>query len=295
MKRIVLLSVFALALSHAAFAQDDMYFVPTKANVEKSARDYGMPRDTYYCGSHRSVDEYNRHGSYVQEIDSAGNDIIDFDYVAGIYPDTLSGGGDDTAVTGGGDYEYTRRMSRFDDYAWNNSYWAGYYDGRSASWYYPWYSSAWYYYDPWYCGWYDPWYYGHYGWYGYWGGWHGSWWGRPHYAVAWRGGHSGTANHMRGTGRRPLAGYGGGTASVTHGIAARSRGFSSGVRNRTFNASERFGTSRTGIVRSTTTTRHNATTISQGSFGGSRSGGGFGGSRSGGGSGGSRGGFGGRR
>ena len=58
MKKLFLLSFFALVLPVSLFAQDDdMYFVPTKKNVEKAKKDYGMPRDTYYSGSNRSVDE----------------------------------------------------------------------------------------------------------------------------------------------------------------------------------------------------------------------------------------------
>lgn len=290
MRKLILLSVVALAMPAVSPAQDDMYFVPTKDKVAKGTPDYGMPRDTYYSGSNRSVDEYNRRGSYVQPIDSAGNDIVDFDAVAGVYPDSGAAAQDD--------YTYTRRMSRFDDYAWSDPYWAGYYAGRSAGWgwYDPWYYGSWYYglYDPWYSGWYyDPWYYGWAGWHG----WHGHWWGHP-VVVSHRSGPTGTFNHIYGTGRRPLASRKSGN-TFTGGISNRDRVRSSSVRNRTFNASERFGTNRnnntnTNSVRDYTPSRTNNSSISnRGSFGGSRSGGGFGGGiRSGGGS---RGGFGGRR
>ena len=110
MKKIVFLSLALLALPTVLQAQDDMYFVPTKANVEKSMAEYGMPRDTYYSGSRRAVDDYNRQGSFVQSIDSVGNDIISFDGAMGVYPDS-TGMADD--------YKYTRRMSRFDDYVNN--------------------------------------------------------------------------------------------------------------------------------------------------------------------------------
>lgn len=118
---------------------DDIYFVPTKENVAKEAEKYGMPTDTYYAGSTRSTDEYNRRAwSRVAPIDSAGNDIIDFSAEKGVYPDS--------AYSDLNDYKYTRRMSRFDDYTPSAAYWLGYRDGRWASpWYYPGYY-AWY--DP---------------------------------------------------------------------------------------------------------------------------------------------------
>lgn len=293
MKRWFLASLASVALPLAGLAQDDMYFVPTKANVEKSKRDYGMPRDTYYSGSDRSVDDYNRRGSYVQEIDSAGNDIVDFDAVAGVYPDSLTAEGPD-------DYQLTRRMSRFDDYSWSDPYWAGYYAGRSSwyGWYDPWYSPGWYYYDPWYCGWYSPWHYGwHSPWYGHcgWYGWYGGVWGGPHYVTLRGGGPAGTNNRARGVGRAGL-GVNNGAASVSNGIANRSRRTASGVNNRNFSASERFGVNRTNTTVRNNTTQRPTQSYSNGSFGGSRSGGSFsGGSRSGGGGGARGGGFGGRR
>lgn len=189
MKKLFLLSFFALVLPVSLFAQDDdMYFVPTKKNVEKAKKDYGMPRDTYYSGSNRSVDEYNRRyaDSSVTAIDSLGNvipteggdDRITFDETTGVYPDSL------------GNYTYTRKMSRWDDYEWRDAYHAGYLDGRWGRWGWssPYYYSGWYggWYDPWY---YDPWYYGSWG-YGWYDPWHYGWgWGYPHYwHNHWHGG-----------------------------------------------------------------------------------------------------------
>ena len=186
MKKFILLTVVA-ALPIGLMAQDDdMYFVPTKENVAKEAKTYGMPRDTYYAGSQRSVDEYNRRAwSSVTPIDSAGNDIIDFSAVRGVYPDSAH-----SKVTAD-DYKYTRRMSRFDGYTSSSeAYWEGYRDGRWSS---PWYYSSYYsWYAPWYDPWYDPWYYGRYGWVGYYGyyrpwGWYGyyrpwGWYGPRYYA-----------------------------------------------------------------------------------------------------------------
>ena len=84
MKKFILLTVVA-ALPLTLMAQDDdMYFVPSKENVAKEAKTYGMPKNVYYSGSDRSVDEYNRRmRSRVEPIDSAGNDIIDFSAVRG--------------------------------------------------------------------------------------------------------------------------------------------------------------------------------------------------------------------
>lgn len=285
MKKWILISIVILAQPFTAMAQDDMYFVPTKANVDKSTHDYGMPRDTYYSGSDRSVDEYNRRGSFVQEIDSAGNDVIDFDGITGVYPDSLN-------LSDADDYTYTRRMSRFDDYAWSEPYWAGYYAGRSSRWWWddPWFYSGWYY-DPWYYGWYGgPWYYGWYGWHGFYG-WGGHWWGGPHYIVAHHSGPTGTRNTVRSALGRSSAGIGS-ARSVSSGIANRSRLASSAGSRRSFNASERFGVKRSSTSVRTDTRSNSTSSVRSGSFGGSRSGGGFsGGSRSGG----SRGGFGGRR
>jgi hypothetical protein len=167
MKKLVLLSVLLGAMPITMMAQDDdLYFVPTKENVAKEVEKYGMPTDTYYAGSTRSTDEYNRRAwSRVAPIDSAGNDIIDFDGRRGVYPDS--------AYSDVSDYKYTRRMSRFDDYTPAEAYWEGYRDGRWTS---PWYYGSYYtWYDPWY---YDPWYYGYYG------GWYGGWYS-PYYYSAW--------------------------------------------------------------------------------------------------------------
>ncbi len=216
MKKLVLLSVLLGAMPITMMAQDDdLYFVPTKENVAKEAEKYGMPTDTYYAGSTRSADEYNRRvWSRVAPIDSAGNDIIDFSAERGVYPDS--------AFNEVGDYKYTRRMTRFDDYTPSVVYWEGYRDGRWSS---PWYYSSYYsWYDPWY---YDPWYYGSYwGWYspyyystwyspwryryGYYGGWYGGWYGPRyvHYSHAGaRWSRAGVSHHRYSAGNRRNVGY----------------------------------------------------------------------------------------
>lgn len=162
MRKWMLLTVLA-ALSLTITAQDDdLYFVPTKENVAKQKESYGMPKNTYYSGSQRSVDDYNKSiRSAITPIDSTGSDIIDFSAVKGTYPagtlamSDMEGQLSNTADDG--DFEYTKRLNRFDDYQLSEAYWDGYRDGRWSS---PWYYSAWY--DPWY----DPWYTGYYGYYG---------------------------------------------------------------------------------------------------------------------------------
>lgn len=292
MKKFLLLSVFAFLLSVNVVAQDDdMYFVPTKKNVEKAKKDYGMPHDTYYSGSDRSVDEYNRRipGSSVTAIDSLGNDIINLDGEVGEYPDSL------------GDYTYTRKMSRWDDYEWKDGYRAGYADGRFGTWgwggYYPYYSGwygGWYdpwFYDPWYygwgyAGWYNPWYYG-YGW-GYPHYWHNHYWGGwyPGGGIAYYRGSTGTRNHSAGRGSSNHSGYN----YRRYNSVGNNRGYANNNRynnNTNTNRNMNFG----GVRNSNGNTYQNNS-----SFGGTRSnGGGFsggGGSRGGGGSfgGGSRGG-----
>ncbi len=178
MKKLMMsLLLLTMWLPSAVAQDDDMYFVPTKENEAKEAESYGLPYNTYYAGSSRSVDEYNRQlRSSVTPIDSMGNDIIDFSAVRGVYPDSTY------QETSANDYKYTRRLSRFDDYTPSEAYWEGYRDGRWSS---PWYYSSWYGwydYDPWYWDnywyyggyytWYSPWHYGYYrpwryGWYGY--------------------------------------------------------------------------------------------------------------------------------
>lgn len=288
MKKTVFATLLALAVPLAGIAQDDMYFVPTKKNVKESARSYGMPKETYYSGSSMSVDEYNRRGSYVQQLDSAGNDIITFSQEMGVYPDSI-----------GGDFEYTRQMNRFDDYAWVDAYSEGYRDGYSSSnwgwydsWYYdPWYYGGWYgWYRPWrygwhYTGWYDPWYHPYH--YSHWhGGWHHGWYGggvvhRPYRGVA------GTSNHGRvnrpghesANGKGRFGGYRGTDRTGNNRVGS----FGNNRNNSSYgNSSTRYERNGSGTFGNSRSSAGTGSTRSGGSFGG-------GGSRSGGGS------FGGRR
>jgi len=257
---------------------DDMYFVPTKKNVERESADYGARHSTYYSGINRSVDEYNRRGSYYQVLpaDTLGSDTISFSGEKGVYPDS--------AVAE--DFALTRRMTRYDGYepeqVYRDAYREGYRDGHRDSWhspwyysaYYPWYDSYWYWRDPWYYSWYDPWYYDRY-WYrphGWYVGYYHYGYHRPYY-------YGGVTYYVGGGGSSKYRRY--------DSMAARSpRGYSNG--RQTTHTAGTFGgssmrrgsygsrtASSAGVQRSVGTT----TTNSYGNFGGSRS---WGGSSSGG-------------
>ena len=88
MKKWILLSALMGAMPLSMLAQDDdMYFVPTKQTVAQARTHYSVSPRTYYSGSNRSVDEYNRRGSYYQPIPGDSlSDVIDFSAVAGVYP-----------------------------------------------------------------------------------------------------------------------------------------------------------------------------------------------------------------
>ena len=327
MKKLLLFSMLVIALPQTMSAQDDdLYFVPKKTSAPQVAQDrFGMPKDTYYSGSDRSVDEYNRRLKSRVEVldgDTTKSDIIDFSAEKGVYPDSLQ-------IE---DYKLTKRMTRFDDYrlADNASFWAGYEAGRrdwgwhspwyysSYGWYDPWYYSSWRWYDPWY----DPWYYGYAGWYDPWyyrpgWGWGWSWrypYYRPRYVVISGGGRRHSGYIGTGTLRRDGTTYNyyGGRRGAVAGNSSRmsslrerayrmggSRNYSSGntVRSRSGNFSGyRGGNSDFGGSRSSGSfsgSRSSGGFSGGGSFGGSRGGGGGfsgGGGRSGGG-----GGLGGRR
>ena len=223
----MLFSLLFGMLPLSMMAQDDMYFVTgkqKKAETTSEPRsDYAPVQETYYSGSNRDVDEYNRRGGSSYEVLPADTgDIISFDPVKGVYPDSLT------------DFKATREMTRWDGYTPTEDYWEGYNHGSKdsrATWhspwyyssYYPWYDSwywdPWYYdrwyWDPWYYsswhyGWYDPWYYrGYWGWgtyyhYG-WGGYYGGGWyhgGGYVYNSGWRGGRDyHTVAHGTGYGR----------------------------------------------------------------------------------------------
>ena len=257
MKKLMMSLLLLGALPFTTMAQDDdMYFVPSKESKARDAYQYGMPSKTYYSGSSRSTDEYNRRMIGAVPSDSVGNDIIDFSAVRGVYPDSVA------PVEQSEDYQLTRRMSRFDDYTPTQAYWDGFRDGRwSSPWYYnSWYS--WYDYDPWYWNspyyysWYSPWYYG---WnspwyYGYYRPWNYGW-GYPYYY----GGPIYSARVSTHQGRRTNVGTSRPVRTTT------SRTVRTTTNRTTYDNNRSFDTSR-------------SSNVSSGSFGGSRSSGGsFGG------------------
>lgn len=232
--RCMLLTLLIGMLPLLMMAQDDMYFVTGRQKAAKNSEprsSYVSVPETYYSGSSRSVDEYNRRGGSSYEVLPVDTgDIISFAPVEGVYPDSLL------------DFKATRELTRWDGYTPSQAYWEGYSQGNSdarSTWHSPWYYSSFYpwydswywdpwYYDPWYFsswhyGWYDPWYYGgywgpyyHWGWGGYYGGWHdyyggGSW---HHGSVArsdWGGSYR-SIPHGTGYGR-----YGGGVTGTRRG------------------------------------------------------------------------------
>lgn len=287
MKKLMLLSLMlgALPLTMMAQDDDDMYFVPTKKAVEKQQMTHQLPRNTYYPGSNRNVDEYNRRtktGHFYRVLpDSTASDIIDFDGQQGVYPDSVQ---QDSVQQ---DFELTKRMSRWEGYEPSQSYWDGYVDGRrDAAWhspwyynsFYPWYDSYWY--DPWYWdrwylyhGIYDPWYWDYYGYYGYYG-WNRPWYygyGYGYYAPYYPGyayapsGPTGTQNHGR-------INYDGPRGLSNGRSTAYGAGTFGGSRAGTTNRSAGVLGSRNGVTRtnSTATQTDGRTTNAYGNFGGSR-------------------------
>ena len=287
MKKIVFVTAFVCLLPHDIIAQDDMYFTPKKADKTETVQE--QPK--MYTGSFRNVDEYNRHGRFAgvsQEVDldTLYSDVVFFDAdtstVAGdtILVDDVTDAAD-YAYDPSEDYEYSRRLSRYDDYYWHDPWYYGWY-GYGPYWYGSpyWYAGWWY--DPWY----DPWFYG---WHRPWG-WYYSWYWpvsyhRPYYGV------TGTSNHGRpyrhgSVGSGNFKGYRG-----TNNRVSSNRNNYDRDNNRT-NYSNRFrGNRQNNFNRNNYQSRPSYNN----SFGGSRSGGSFrgggsfGGSRSGGGGGGFRG------
>lgn len=245
MKNWILLTFTVLMpLTMTAQDDDDMYFVPNKQKIAEESR--ALQQERLQREVQQRMPRYS----------DAGDDVIDFSAVRGVYPDSTY------QELSESDYQYTKRLNRFDDYRCS---------------YYPWYDT---YYDPWYYAWYDPWYAGWYygpywryrGWtVGYWG-WYG--YSRPWYHYSW---------YRPRPVYRPYRTYGGSRRGIN--TRPTHRSYSIGGRSYGGHRSSSWGSGSSG-----------------GSFGGTRSGGSFGGSRSSGGSfggGGNRGGggrsFGGRK
>jgi hypothetical protein len=176
MKKFFLISILFGVLPLSLVAQtDDLYFVPkkkAKKEVKTTVERIVPGQETYYSGSNRSVEEYNRLSSKYEVLDddSTKSDIIDFSAEKGVYPDSVQAE----------DFELTRKLQRFDDYdiADNAAFWAGYERGRyDWMWHSPWYYRTY----GWYGGWYDPWYYSH-GWYGWYDLWYDPWYSPWYYS-----------------------------------------------------------------------------------------------------------------
>ena len=286
MKKLLLISVlFGLMPLSMAAQVDDLYFVPKKKSATKVTDNYGLPREVYYSGSDRSVDEYNRRVSHYDLIakDSTLNDTIHFSAEKGVYPDS----------TLNEDFEITRKMSRFDDYriADNEAFWAGYEAGRyDWGWHSPWYYTRFGWYDPWYYHWYwnDPWYYsGYYGWYGGWYGfgyypfyssWYGPWYYDRFYYYG--GGYVGRVHSAStiggGTIRRDGLSYGRHQSSSI----ARNSSRMSEVRRRTMSGHTGYSQSNASRSNSVRSGRSQNSTIYNTPRSSSNNSGGFGGSRS---------------
>ena len=234
-KKITLLTAIAsLAFAPSLWAQDDdMYFVPRKKTAEEKAQEAKAKTermrhyvgDTYYIGSNRNVDEYNRRSLKSSVVDvtrdsaAAVSDIIDFQIGDGRYPDSVAV---DTVVDYSiynpdeytdDDYVYSRRIGRWYAYGdpwyrhhWYNDPWYWNYYGFYDPWVYSYCYSG--YYNPYYWGaWYGGWYWDEPWWYG--GGWYGPdyWYGHGYYGYGY-GGHGGYGGRIYAGGSHGTQGHG---------------------------------------------------------------------------------------
>ena len=300
MKKFFLISILFGVLPLSLVAQtDDLYFLPkkkAKKEVKSTVEKVVPEQETYYSGSNRTVEEYNRLESKYEVLDSDStmSDVIDFSAEKGVYPDSLQTE----------DFELTKKMQRFDDYDLtdNAAFWAGYDKGRwDWLWHSPWYyrtygwygggwSDPWYYYHGWYLGsgwygwydsWFDPWYYGwyspwYYSWYSpYYYGYNYYDWYYPRYYGG--GGHYHAYNGVTGTQRHGRINYSG-PRGVSNGRSTthRSGTFGGSSIARSSSDRSRFGTSGTRHSNLDARTSNGSSsssgriTNSSGTFGGNR-------------------------
>lgn len=214
MKRYLYIAVLFCGISMAAYAQSDVYYIPSKKAKTVTIKNSGSSQTTknydsgysetengeatskYYTDS-RDVDEYNRRSKGT----ASGDESVSESEAS----DSETSGADDA-----GNYNYTKRIVRFysprgvmvsSPFYWDICYsdvWDAYYDGWAyvlpsySFWTYaydPWYYNRWWYRTCWdfTWGWYDPWWGSSYwGWHRplYWG------WDRP-----WYGGWAHGGNH----------------------------------------------------------------------------------------------------
>lgn len=310
MKHLLITALAALVLPTAVHAQDDMYFTPTKGQVKAAKEARAKARETYYGGINKNDDEYNRryrviHNNDVAEGDSL-NDIIEFQAGPGDYSDTLLVSRS-FAQDEEDDYEFSRRLSRFEDYYylhndpwyWRHHYWASPYYAWN-SWVGPWH--GWYgpgsMYDFWYDPWYYPWHYSplfaydrYWGWYG--GGYYPYYgyhpWGYGGGHIARYNGPTGTTNHGKGTVLNRTSSHSASyiTANRNGGQTTASTGRYSTNRQRVVENRERYNSdSDRSFFNSNFGSSNRSSSVSSGSSRGGGGGGGFGGGRSGSGGGG---------
>ena len=136
MKKLIVLSAMILALPFSMMAQDDdMYFVPTKQSKVKEAK------DTYFAGTNRSDEEYNRRGKFKSSVLPMDSSYLALDGIHpdSVYVDTLYAVKMLNSYNEEEDYRFSREMDR----------WYGIYD--------PWFYGHSMYWGPYRHGWYNPW------------------------------------------------------------------------------------------------------------------------------------------
>ena len=197
MKQIAL-TIIALLAASVAWAQDDVYFVPTKKALEAERQEmYGnssyeqiaIPSDKAFEHSHwadgrsaggRNIDEYNRRGTARSKNDSLNTrgyreyDTEDYTATARIvrfrsprgcilaspyYYDYYDLGFYDPWFD---DWAWGGRFGAYPylSFGWNRGWWGA--SWSFGGWYSPWYYNSWY--GPSYSYWYSPYYYGGWGW-----------------------------------------------------------------------------------------------------------------------------------
>lgn len=296
MKKLALSLITLLALSGTAWAQDDVYFVPSKKALQQEQQERQRTHPRYstvesadavpYDGSghyddwadgrfsSRDVDEYNRH-TRRQRRDTLNNyreEEADQQTMTGRIVRFRSPRG--VIVASPYYYDYYYDLAYYDPWFsdWGWSGWYGWYD----PWYYGvgWFgwNSPWRYscYSPWsWNAWYSPWYTG-WGWSGYYGwtqwGW-GGYWNHPYSYYGYAPFHSSRGayySETRGS-NRPLASRGGsfpsrgGNFTRNNGYSARS-GYTPSYNNGNrdyFRSSNNAGVSRRGSLINTDRSRSN--------------------------------------
>lgn len=257
MRKSILTLLITTLLPIASYAQDDVYFTPSKEDVRKaktirSTTPGGLKKNmpssevayagsTYYGGISKTDDEYNRRvkrvlatasnmADSVQSIaDSLNAGIVRFTPTNGVVksekPDTVY---KYILVDEEDAYSYCRRMSRFDDFYFASRFYGPYW-GIHPFWgplYDPWF-------DPWYDPWFDPWYrpWSHNWWYV----WHDPWY--PGYFPYYPGGYFPVGPIV--VYNNPGAKYGY-TGSHNHTLGNRTNGNGFAHRRGTTNASKSY-------------------------------------------------------